>query len=461
MAGLMNFGAAARGLVSGYEQGTKFRRDEEAAQFAEEQRNRQRKDWQKADTLENELSQDAYAYGAGDEGPVRTERDLPTTLKAQAGTMARHGKVKESAETAGLARGEKKGGREERLLDNRDRIFADYGKHLAMIDGGDTGHVDWAKQFGPSFNDDSLGGPGHAGYKVMFDPTYATAHYVSPDGQVVKTGEWNSANARVAAKALMEARLAALSPEDYQQQRAAGLEDRKVGATELGARATMRNAETQERFRQDQAPLLAAQARAADSQVGLNAARAAGGGASGAVNNALVDLAGKYAELTPEQQRGAEGQTIIRQAAILKAKLDPLTVLSDNKPGKAPVTLNDAQKLAYPKYVEQVLANPKMTTSERAALGAKLGLTPEITGAQPVDYVSAFQAGGPGKGGTSTKPGPVAGTQPNTSDKTTNALRSLVQSGVGIPGAPQPAVPDWASMEPQQPGFGLPGYRLR
>jgi hypothetical protein len=468
MSALMNLGAGLQGLVGGVERGTKYKNEQEQAQFEREQRDRTRKDWQKADTLEAQMSDAANAYGAGDEGPVKMPRTLENTLAAQAQVQASHGLAKDAAATAGLARQEKSGKRADKLTEQRDKIFkdamtpdrayADYGRWMATL-GQPDGHIAFAKEVGPLFNSDQVGGPEHAGGRVYFDANHQNATYIDPQGNVAGTSPWNAEIARQQAAMLLQHRLAMLSPEDYQQQQELGLKQRQVGATELGARATMKNADTQERYRTDQAPVLAAQARMMGAQAGyydrMPRDPSAGGGA-GAVNGELVKLAQQYASLSPEQQHGAEGQSIIRQVGIIKAKIDPLTVFGDNKPGKAPLVLNDAQKIAYPKFLDAVQANTKATPNQIAALAQRFGLPPEVTGVQPVDYAGALANYSPtgGKAGTKTTPGPTAGTPPNTG--TVNDLRSLVQSGVGL--TPPPTAPDWANMQPTAPRYGQPGW---
>lgn len=352
------------------------KRSAEAAAFMQEQRGWQRQERSKADELAAALkgvrpagdydSVDPLAAAEGMDPSmlpkVKVSRTDADVFRDQARVFQKSGKVNEAAQLVTMARGENKGAREDKQNAARDAAFLDYGKMMAMLQNPE-GLAAFAQQYGPKFNADTIGGEQFRGMRVHFDPEYKNAVFIDKTGKVAGQAPWTSATGMQAAKMMLEGTLAGISPEDYVRGESLGMQRGTLANQKTTADAAKVNADATAKFREDQAPLLRAQANAANAQAGYFNRRDAEGNAAAAANKELSKLGAQYAGLSDEEKRGPAGRAIIQQAAIIKGRIDPLTVLGDNKPTRPAVSSTDILK-----FVEQFGDSPSKTTDKKTGL---------------------------------------------------------------------------------------------
>lgn len=330
------------------------KRNAEAAAFMQEQRGWQRQDRSKADELEAALkgvrpagdydSVDPLAAAEGVDPSmlpkVKVSRSDADVFRDQARVFQGLGKPNEAAQLVTLARGERKGAREDKQNADRDAAFLNYGKMMSMLQSPD-GHVAFAKQYGPMFNADTIGGEQFRGMRVHFDPDHKSAVFIDKDGKVAGQAPWTSAAGMQAAKMMLEGTLAGISAEDYVRGESLGMQRGALANQTKTADAAKTTADATNEYRKAQAPLFQAQANAANAQAGYYSRRDAEGNAAAAANKELSKLGAQYAALSDEEKRGPAGRGIIQQAAIIKGRIDPLTVFGDNKPAKPAIGMKE------------------------------------------------------------------------------------------------------------------------
>lgn len=284
-----------------------------------------------------------------------------------------------------------------RTVKQQGRADAALDRRAAMIDQWRKDPQGFLNTYSTAFNSDTFGGPQHAGKTVSFatTPNGMVGHMFDPTGKHVGTMPLTNESVTALINQLTDDDLATVSPEMFGQAAARGIQRGELGAKQTAANAAMKQALTQEQYRADQLPLMQAQARLANSHASLfdrtDPNLRGGGGANGAINNELVKLAGAYAELTPEQQKGPEGQTIMRQAAIIKAKLDPLTVLGDNKPQRPAIGMKELSE-----FVNTMGGQPSRVPDPKTGKPIPIGqLSPD----QIRSYAESFYYGAPNDGG--------------------------------------------------------------
>ena len=372
--GIANIGAFAQGLMRGDMYANEEKRKKDEQDFLNAQREQTRAQWARDD-------EERGALAALDRPGVRPDpqaildqdftqnETIPTKTVTDADYargLARAYKYSPDKALAALntanqfdqtARTVKQQGKADAALDRR----------AAMIDQWRKDPQGFLNTFSTAFNADAFGGPQHAGKTVSFatTPNGMVGHMFDPSGKHVGTMPLTNESVMALINQLTDDDLATVSPEMFGQAAARGIQRGELGVKQQQA-DTMEGhrkfQESQPRLMQDGTGRIVSIDSTGTRQLGVfGSARpdhtGSGGGANGAINNKLVELAGTYAGLTPEQQKGPEGQTILRQVAILKAKLDPLTVFGDNKPV-------DPVRARYDAVRQSILARKDMDSSE-------------------------------------------------------------------------------------------------
>lgn len=265
MAGIANIGSFASGLMRGHLTATEEQRRQEDQAFQKQQRDA----WQDEQTRQKSVREGIAKLARPGAETGRTQFmmegiDGPEALPG-AYTVNRQtdeGFLRNLADLYyGQGMPEQAVGAEERIftLGQRGRTLgqqratdAALTRRMSMIKEAQSDPTGFMAKYGPQFNADQIGGPQYAGMQVALasSPQGQMAYMLDPrSGKTVGSMPVTAQSISDFINSLTDAELSAASPEMYSQVAGRGLQRGQLSAQQMTAQAALRNAVTNESYK--------------------------------------------------------------------------------------------------------------------------------------------------------------------------------------------------------------------
>lgn len=265
MAGIANIGSFASGLMRGHLTATEEQRREEDQAFQKQQRDA----WQE----EQDRQKRVRAGIAGIARPGTETGRTQFMMEGIDGPEALPGAYTVNRQTdegflRGLADLYYKEGMPEQAVGAEERIFAlgqrgrtlgqqratdaALARRAAMIKEAQDDPTGFMAKYGPQFNADQIGGPQYAGMQVALasSPQGQMAYMLDPrSGKTVGSMPVTAQSISDFINTLTDQELSAASPEMYSQVAGRGLQRGQLSAQQMTAQAALRNAVTNESYK--------------------------------------------------------------------------------------------------------------------------------------------------------------------------------------------------------------------